>query len=56
MLINPEKIRPSFELDLYNDLLNNASFKKASEGHLNKISLDHSHENTLAFLTNGIPN
>ena len=54
MLINPEKIRPSFELDLYNDLLNNASFKKASEGHLNKISLDHSHENTLAFLTNGI--
>ena len=41
MLINPEKIRPSFELDLYNDLLNNASFKKASEGHLNKISLDY---------------
>ena len=54
MLINPEKIRPSFELNLFNDLLNNASFKKASEGHLNKISLDHSHENTLAFLTNGI--
>ena len=54
MILNPEKYRPSFELNLFSDLLKNTSFKKASEGHLNKISLDHHHESTLAFLTNGI--
>ena len=53
-MINPNNFRPSFELNLFNDLLKNSSFNKASESHLKKISLDHSQKNTLDFLTNGI--
>ena len=53
-MINPTNFRPSFELNLFNDLLKNSSFNKASESHLKKISLDHSQKNTLDFLTNGI--
>ncbi len=53
-MINPNNFRPSFELNLFNDLLKNNSFNKASESHLKKISLDHSQKNTLDFLTNGI--
>ena len=53
-MINPNAYRPFFELNLFNDLLKNNSYKKTSENHLKKISLDHSHRNTLDFLTNGI--
>tara|TARA_B100000780_G_scaffold66793_1_gene44020 strand:+ start:7101 stop:8297 length:1197 start_codon:yes stop_codon:yes gene_type:complete len=52
--INPETCRFSFELKLYNSLLKNKSFKKASEDLLNTISLEHSHENDLSYLTNGV--
>ena len=53
-MINPESCRFSFELKLYNSLLKNKSFKKASEDLLNTISLEHSHESDLSYLTNGI--
>ena len=53
-MINPNEYRPFFELNLFNDLLKNNRYKKISQSHLKKISLDHSHRNTLDFLTNGI--
>lgn len=52
--MNPNIYRPLFENELYNSLLENSFYKKISEEQLSKVSLAHEHEQTFAFLTNGI--